>query len=135
MYTATDNNDIRITVGAFEDDEFLGFIAGSIAETTDISNNGIECNGLFINPKHRRRGISLRLLIYLLDYFQNFGMEQIVIYNHRYAPSNNFYRKFGVEELRQDIQIAAGVEILVDVFIINIEYFKDGLSKALNRYT
>jgi GNAT superfamily N-acetyltransferase len=135
MYTATDNNDIRVTLGAFENGELLGVVAGSIAEITDISEKGIECNGLYVNPKHRNRGISLRLLVYLLNYFQNFGMEQIVIYNHRYAPSNNFYRKFGVKEMRQDIQIAAGIEILVDVFIIDIEYFKEGLSKTLARYS
>ena len=135
MYTATDNNDIRITCGAFDGDELVGFVAGSIAEITDIPQKGIECNGLFVNPKHRNRGISLKMLVYLLCYFQNFGMEQIVIYNHRYAPSNNFYRKFGMREMRQDIQSAAGVDILVDVFVIEIEDFKQRLLKVLARYS
>ena len=134
MYTATDNNDIRVTLGAFENGALLGVAAGSIAETTGIPEKGIELNGLWVNPMHRNHGISLRLLVYLLDYFQHFGMEEIVIYNHRYAPSNSFYRKFGVEEMRRDIQIAAGVEILIDVFIISIEYFKEGLLKTLTRY-
>ena len=134
MYTATDNADIRVTLGAFENDEMLGVVAGSIAEITDIPEKGIECNGLWVSPSHRNRGVSLRLLLYMLNYFQNFNMEKIVIYNPHYAPSNHFYRKFGVEKLRQDIQIAAGVEILVDVFIIDIEYFKEGLLKTLIRY-
>ena len=134
MYTATEHSDIRVTIGAFEGDELVGWAAGSIAEKTD-SENGIECNGLFVNPKYRSRGISLKLLVYLLDYFQNFGMEQIVIYNHRYAPSNSFYRKFSVQELRQDIQIAAGVEILVDVFVIEIKQLKKELLEKIARYS
>ena len=135
MYKATDNNDIRVTLGAFEDNELIGVVAGSIAEKTDISEKGIECNGLYVSSKHRNRGVSLRLLVYLLNYFQKFGMEHIIIYNHRYAPSNNFYRKFGVKEIRQDIQVAAGVELLIDVFTIGIDNFKDALTKTLSRYS
>ena len=56
MYAAMDNNDIRVIIGAFEENNLLGIAIGSI------------------------------------------------------------------------------VEILVDVFIIDIEYFKEGLSKTLARY-
>jgi GNAT superfamily N-acetyltransferase len=135
MYAATDNADIRVTLGAFEGDELLGVVAGSIAEKSDIQEKGIECNGLWVYPKYRNKGISLKLLLYLLSYFQNFNIEQIVIYNHRYAPSNNFYRKFGVKELRQDYQISAGVSLLIDVFIIDIEQFKRELLETLTRYS
>jgi len=135
MYKAVDNNDIRVILGAFEENELLGVVAGSIAEETGVSEKSIECNGLWVDLKYRNRGISLRLLVCLLDYFQNFDMEQIVIYNHRCAPPNAFYRKFGVKELRQDIQIAAGVEILADVFIIDITTFKTRLLETLAHYS
>jgi len=69
-----------------------------------------------------------------VNYFQAFEMKRIVIYSHRCAPSNKFYRKFGVKELRQDRQTAAGAEILVDVFAIDIECFITGLSETLTRY-
>jgi len=68
MYGATDNHDIRVTLGAFENGVLLGVTAGSLAETTDIPVNGMELNGLWVNPEHRGRGVSLRLLLYLLDY-------------------------------------------------------------------
>ncbi|MCL2772187.1 MAG: GNAT family N-acetyltransferase [Oscillospiraceae bacterium] len=134
MYTATDNNDIRVMLGAFEENNLLGVAIGSIAEITDIPGKGIELNGLWVTPEHRNRGVSLRLLLYLLSYFQNFNMEQVVIYNYHHNVSNTFYRKFGAKVIKQDYQTVENAEILTDIFIINIEYFKEELSKTLVRY-
>jgi GNAT superfamily N-acetyltransferase len=40
----------------------LGAAFSSFAETYDISENGIELNGLWVDPDHRNKGISLMLI-------------------------------------------------------------------------
>ena len=122
MNTAKENNDIRLLIGAFENDNMLGVAFGSFAETYDIVEKGIELNGLWVYPDHRSKGISLMMIIYILNFYLAKGMEKIVIYNHHYAPSNQFYRKFGAQVVKQEYQMDG--RLLLDVFLADILLMK-----------
>ena len=131
MQTAREHNDIRLLLGAFEQGELIGAAFGSIAETTDIPENGMELNGLWVAPGHRNRGISLMLVLRVLDAFLAEGMEKIVIYNHHYAPSNRFYHKFGATVARQDLQMDG--RLLVDVFIADLLSMKKAMEQSAGK--
>lgn len=125
-------NDIRLLIGAFENGELLGIAASNIAKYDDIPSNGIELNLLAVKPKYRGKGVSLRLLLYILNFYESLGANKAVIYSHHYAPSNTFYPKFGAEILRKELQEDGKLE--VDVFIANIHNFKWMLEKTLLKY-
>lgn len=133
MSSAEENEDVRLLVGAFEDNKMLGVAFASFAEIEDIPEKGIELNGLWVYPEQRGRGISLKLITYILDFYKNIGKEKIVIYNHHYCPSNNFYKKFGANVIRQNEQM--GGKLLVDVFLANIDVFKNNIEKSLLKYS
>lgn len=132
MNSAEENEDVRLLIGAFEDNKMLGVAFASFAETEDIPEKGIELNGLWVYPEQRGRGISIRLILHILDFFKSMGKEKIVIYNHHYCPSNNFYRKFGANVIRQDEQMSG--KLLVDVFIADIDIYKNNIEKSLLKY-
>lgn len=132
MHSAKENNDIRLLIGAFEDDKLLGVAFGSFAETSDIKDKGIELNGLWVYPNHRGKGISLMLVTHLLDFYLAKGMEKIVIYNHHYSPSNKFYLKFGAKVAKQEYQMAG--KLLVDVFIADIAQLNAKMKLSLQKY-
>lgn len=132
MHTATEHSDVRLLIGAFEDEEMLGVAFGSFAEPEDIVKNGIELNGLWVCPQHRGRGLSLMLVMHILDYYSALGMDQIVIYNMHHSPSNTFYRKFGCRVMRMDVQMKENVP--VDVFISSISEMKEVMNRSLERY-
>jgi GNAT superfamily N-acetyltransferase len=133
MSSAEENQDVRFLVGAFEDNKMLGVAFASFAETEDISEKGIELNGLWVYSEQRGRGISLKLIAYILDFYKNMGKDKIVIYNHHFCPSNNFYRKFGADVIRQDEQM--GGKLIVDVFLADIDVFKNNIEKLLLKYS
>ncbi|HCQ90606.1 MAG TPA: hypothetical protein DIU45_13790 [Clostridium sp.] len=132
MNTAKENNDIRLLIGAFEDDKMLGVAFSSFAETFDIPEKGIELNGLWIYPDQRNRGISLMMIIYTLDFYMAKGMEKIVVYNPHYSPSNQFYRKFGAQVARQEYQMGGG--LLVDIFLVDMLLMKSNMEQSLKKY-
>lgn len=132
METAEDNNDIRVLIGAFKNGVMLGVAIASLAEPDDIPEGGIELNGFWVYPEHRGKGIGLKLLVYLLNYYMNVGLKKIVVYSHRYAPSNQFYRKFGAQVSKQVYQMKG--KLLIDVFTADILRFKSNLEKTLHRY-
>ncbi len=131
MDSANENNDIRLLIGAFEQEHMLGAAFASFAETSDIPSRGIELNGLWVHPDHRGRGISLRLVVHVLQFYLALGMERIVVYNHHYAPSNAFYRKFGAQLARQEHQMDG--KLLVDVFMADIRDIKERMEQSLSR--
>jgi GNAT superfamily N-acetyltransferase len=132
MDTAKENNDIRLLIGAFENDKMLGVAFGSLAETSDIPEKGIELNGLWVYPSQRNRGISLMMTIYILEFFLSKGMKSMVIYNPHYAPSNSFYRKFGAQVSKQEYQMDG--KLLVDVFFTDIISMKMNMEDSLKKY-
>ena len=132
MKTGQENNDIRLLIGAFENEKILGVAFSSFAETYDIPERGIELNGLWVYPNHRDRGISLMMMVYILDFYLAKGMEKIVIYNHHYSSSNKFYRKFDAGIVRQEYQM--GGKLLVDVFLSDILPMKKNMEKSLKKY-
>lgn len=132
MNTAEENNDIRLLIGAFEDDKMLGVAFGSFAETDDIPEKGIELNGLWVYPDQRSKGISLKMVVYMLDFYLDKGMENMVIYNQHYAPSNGFYRKFGAQVTTQVHQM--GGKLLIDVFLTDMLSMKKNIEHSLKKY-
>lgn len=132
MNAAEENNDIRQLIGAFEDDKMLAVAIGSFAETNDIPDKGIELNGLWVYPEQRGRGISLKLITHLLDFYLEKGMKSMVIYNHHYASSNEFYKKFGAEVVAQVHQMSG--KLLIDIFKVDMMLLKKTLKKSLIKY-
>lgn len=132
IHRAQENNDIRLMIGAFENNKMLGVAFASFAETFDIPEKGIELNGLWVYPDQRNRGISLMLIIYILNFYIEKGMEKIVVYNHHYAPSNQFYRKFGAQVARQEYQMNG--RLLVDVLIEDMMLMKKNMERSLKKY-
>lgn len=132
MRTAEEHHDIRLLIGAFENDKMLGVAFGSFAETYDILEKGIELNGLWVYPDERNRGVALMMMIYILDSYRKMGMETIVIYNSHYSPSNQFYRKFGADVARQEYQMDG--QLLVDVFFADMFIMKKKLEQSLQKY-
>lgn len=121
MHTGVEHNDVRVLLGAFEKNVLCGSAFASFAEKED-SGNGFELNGLWVHPSYRRKGISLRLLIKLLNYYQILGLSEIVIYCYHNAPSNIFYQKLGAKVFRQDLQTKKRIQ--VDVFLADIAVMK-----------
>ncbi len=132
MNSAKENEDVRLLIGAFEDNKMLGVAFASFAETEDIPEKGIELNGLWVYPEQRGRGISLKLILYIIDFYKNIDKEKIVIYNHNSSSSNQFYRKFGADVVRQDKQMSG--KLLIDVFVADIDIFKNNIEKSLLKY-
>ena len=131
MNSAQEHNDIRLLIGAFENKDMLGVAFASLAEADDIPSKGIELNGLWVSPEHRGCGVSLRLMVHVLDYYRSMGMERIVIYNCHHAPSNAFYRKFGAQVMRQVNQMQG--KLPVDVFIADVGDLYRRMSLSLSR--
>jgi len=131
MNATEENNDIRMLVGAFEGEKLLGVAFSSFAETFDIPERGVELNGLWVYPDQRGRGISLIMMVYILDFYLAKGMESIVIYNHNYAPSNQFYHKLGAKVVRQEYQLNGS--LLIDVFLADIAQMKIKMEQSLKK--
>lgn len=122
--SAEENNDIRLIYGAFNHDQFMGFVGASIAEEED-ADNGIELNYLFVHEEYRGQGIALKLMRKILDAFISKGFHKLVVYNHHYAPSNKFYRKFGGVVIREDIQGQPNDNLLIDIFSFDAKDLKE----------
>lgn len=133
MHRAQENNDIRLLIGVFENDKMLGVAFSSLAETFDIPEKGIELNGLWVYPEYRNKGFSLMMIKYILDFYLEKGMENIVIYNPHYAPSNQFYSKFGAKVVKQQYQMDG--RLLVDVFLADMLSMKRNIENSLKKYT
>lgn len=131
MSAAQQNNDVRILYGAFDGDEMLGVAFGSFVESKDAPESGLELNGLWVYPKHRGKGVSLRLLLALLDDFYRLGAKQIVIYNFHFSSSNSFYRKFGCQVIGTEYQTED--RIPVDIFSCDIADIKKRIAESLGR--
>lgn len=130
--TAEENNDIRLLIGAFEDEKMLGVAVASFAEVYDIPEKGIELNGLWVYPNQRNKGISLMMLVHILDFYMDKGMENMVIYNHHYSPSNGFYQKFGSQLAKQVHQMDG--KLLIDVFLTDMLSMKRNMEHSLKKY-
>ncbi len=68
----------------------------------------------------------------MLDFYLAKGMEKIVVYNHHYAPSNQFYRKFGAQVIKQEYQMEG--RFLVDIFLADMLSMKSNMERSLKKY-
>ncbi len=81
MNTPDEHNDIRIFIGAFESEELLGVAAASFIESKDTPENGVELNGLWVFPQYRGKGISLQMILHILDFFISLDVKKMEVYN------------------------------------------------------
>lgn len=131
MHTGVENNDVRTLLGAFENDKLLGVAFASYAEEED-SHCGIELNGLWVYPEIRGRGISLLLMIKILNYYHHLGKKEIVIYNYHHSSSNSFYRKFGATVFKTGFQMDE--KIPTDVFKCDISSMLASMNISISKY-
>lgn len=123
-------NDIRTLIGIFENDSMLGCAFASFAEIYDCEENGIELNGLWVYPSARQRHLSLMMMNHILDIYMPLGMEKMIVYNHKHAPSNSYYHYLGGRVIKYDLQMGGKLE--VDVFEFDLENLKHVLQSKLN---
>ena len=123
----TENEDLRILLGAFEEGRLLGVAIGSFAE--EDGKDAMELNGLWVEESARGRGISLLLLRSLISPFLAEGKDTMVVYSHHHAPSNSFYRRFHGEVLRQELQM--GGLLLIDVFSLNLSSLQEEIQGVI----
>lgn len=119
--------DIRRMYGAFQGDNFLGYVGGSVAEKED-ADHGVELNYLFVKKEYRGKALGLKLIRTILIEFIEYGTDKLIIYNWHHSESNRFYRYLGGEVIKQVIQTPSKKEALVDVFSWDI----NKLIKLLN---
>ena len=131
MHNGIENNDVRSLLGAFENDNLLGVVFASYSEKED-SYYGIELNGLWVYPDMRGRGISLMLMLMILNYYENLGLKEIIIYNYHNSSSNSFYKKFGAEVFKTEFQMDE--QIPTDVFKCDIVTMKYYMNKSILKY-
>lgn len=132
MNTPDEHNDIRLLLGAFDNSELLGVAFASFVENKDTPEGGIELNGLWVFPEHRGKGISVKLILEAINFFIPLGVNKLIVYNHHYAPSNAFYKKFGGSVIDTEYQMNG--KLLVDIFEFDIFNLKSELKKTLKRY-
>lgn len=133
MNTPDENNDIRLLLGAFEDSNMLGVAFASYVDSKDAPENGIELNGLWVFPQHRGKGVSLRLIIEILNYFIPLGVTRMEVYNAHYSPSNEFYKKFGGIVIDSEYQLDG--KLPVDIFEFDTSDLKVRFERTLLRYS
>ena len=113
------SDDIRHLYGAFEGDDFLGYIGASPAELEDCEN-GVELYYLFVKKEYRGKMIGLKLIRAIAAEYIEYGAEQLIVYNWHESQSNRFYRNIGGKVQKQVTKILKGEDVLVDVFIWDI---------------
>ena len=127
---AEENDDVRSVYGVFESGEFAGFAGASYAETSD-SENGFELNYLFVHEDYRGKSYSFHLMKKLLDEFIANGKNEMIVYSHRHAPSNNLYRKLGGKVIREDVQ-GGEDHLQIDIFSFDAKKLSSRIQKALS---
>jgi GNAT superfamily N-acetyltransferase len=130
MHHAKENNDVRTLIGAFENNEMLGVAFASFAEEED-GKDAFELNGLWVYPKHRGRKISILLLKHLIDIYLPLQKTTLIVYNHHYAPSNQYYQHLGGKVFKKNLQIDGKLD--VDIFTFDVKELGEECKKILNR--
>lgn len=106
-------------------------IFASFAEPED-SLNGIEINGLWVDSKHRCKGLSLYLLKKVIEYYLELGRKEIIIYNFHFSSSNPFYKKLGARIIKNTYQLEE--KIPVDVFVSDLNEMLDNINYRIINY-
>ena len=101
MQKEKEHQDKRTLLGAFKDDVLVGTIFVSYAENGD-DPNACEINGLFVDLNYRKKRIAINLMKEALNHYLD--KENVIIYNHKYAPSNRFFKALGAKVYREDFQ-------------------------------
>lgn len=123
-------DDIRRLFGAFEGNEFLGFIGTSIANKCD-AQKGVEVNYLFLKKEFRGRNNSLRLIKRALDEYIGAQFDHLIVYNWHGSESNSFYKYLGGEIFKQVSCEVKGRSIAADVFRFDLKMLYHVIAEKL----
>lgn len=118
MHEGEKHQDVRTLIGLFEKEELVACAFASFAETEDHPS-AVEINGLFVDQAHRNKHLSYKMLTYILPIYKDLNKEAVIIYNHKYAPSNTYYQKLGGKVINTLTQLDGQLEI--EVFEFNLE--------------
>ena len=127
MQSAHEHNDVRVLLGAFEDEELLGCVFLSIAEESD-TEKGVEINGLWVHKDHRRKGVASRLLHEGLSQYQTLSMEKVVVYCHKYAEATKVYKALGGSVVKMVSQLDG--KLIVEVYLFDFKALLKQLSTS-----
>lgn len=67
----------------------------------------------------------------ILVVYREKGFENVIVYNHHFAPSNNYYKKLGGEVIRQDEQDAD--KIKVDIFSFDLDNLNNKIKLIIEK--
>jgi len=128
MESAKAHHDVRTLLGVFDEATLVAIIFTSIAEESDHPN-AIEINDLFVKESHRGQKLSLKLIDAVLNQYATLGFEAIVVYSHKYAPSDAFYHKLGETVIKTLKQLDD--QLIVEVFLFDLNELKQNLQARL----
>ena len=126
MQKEKEHQDKRTLLGAFIDEVLVGTIFVSYAEIED-DPRACEINGLFVDPSFRNKRIALTLMFEALSHYLD--KENVMVYNHKYAPSNLFFKALGGKVYREDFQEDG--KLHVEVLRFSLKELLDTISKKL----
>lgn len=123
MYKAKEHHDIRILLGAYQEERLAGVLFSSIAEVFD-GEYAFELNGLWVKEDYRGQGIAKKLIKAAAIQFEKEGFKDMIAYCHHLAPSNAFYKHLGGKVIRREKQMDGLLE--VDIFKIPMHQLISG---------
>ena len=132
MQKEKENNDVRLLLGAFEDEKMLGVVFASFVESRQEPEAGIELNGLWVYPQHRKKGISIQLISNILEVYMNLGSNKMMVYNFHYSSSNSFYRRLNFHVVDTEFQMEE--RLPVDIFEGEMNTLKIIVDEILMKY-
>ncbi len=92
---------------AFKEDQLIGTIAygtppniGILSRTKGKLVDSIEIGSLYIDPRYQKQGYGKRLLIYILEYIQNLGIDVVCFDSIIESSKQIWIRLFGEPEYK-----------------------------------
>ena len=129
MQSGKKHQDVRTLLGYYVHDELVGTIFASFAE--DTYPNAFEVNGLWVKKAYRNQQISLKLIKKVLEIYSALEKTKGIVYCHKYAPSNNYYLKYGGKIIASETQMDG--KLIVNIFEFALEDWANRIDHALKR--
>ncbi len=109
-----EHDDKRTLLGYYQERLLIATGFCSFAKVIDGGHDAIEINGLWVKQSHRNQQLGLSLLYHLITQPAYKACHYVIVYNHHYAPSNDYYKKLNGQVIRVDTQCDG--KMIVDVF-------------------
>ena len=129
MQSEKAHQDRRLMLGVFDNEKLAATLFASFAEVED-DPKAFEINGIFVEKSYRGRQLSLVLIREALIFYQALNKQNMIVYNHKYAPSNAFFHALGGRVIRQDNQLEG--RLVVDVFSFDVVTLLNYINRKLS---